>query len=284
MSDTNILSLSGIPVETLYQAFLEAFCDYEIKITISLERFEEMMKTRSLNLDLSRGCFIADKLVAFVLVGFRTISGIPVCYDIGTGVIRDHRKQGLAGRLLESLLDTFEEKGIRAFILEVLTSNEPAIQLYKKHGFDVTRRLNCYQLEKRSLALVEPSLPVRHDTEIFSSLAIDQFLDSAPSWQNDTASILNSLESYAFSFLQDEGRTVAFGVVHINNGDIPLFGVLPSWRHKGLEREILSLLAASTASENLRVLNLDEQSSMNQELAVLGFSSTVGQFEMRRDL
>lgn len=50
-------------------------------------------------------------------------------------VAPDMRRRGIADQLLEALLQRGREQGVTAFTLEVRRSNEAAIMLYKKHGF-----------------------------------------------------------------------------------------------------------------------------------------------------
>ena len=47
----------------------------------------------------------------------------------------EHQRQGIADALLQELFTLGEELGATAYTLEVRVSNEPAIRLYEKHGF-----------------------------------------------------------------------------------------------------------------------------------------------------
>ncbi|MCR5460052.1 MAG: ribosomal protein S18-alanine N-acetyltransferase [Acetatifactor sp.] len=47
----------------------------------------------------------------------------------------EHQRQGIADALLRELFALGEELGAAAYTLEVRVSNEPAISLYEKHGF-----------------------------------------------------------------------------------------------------------------------------------------------------
>lgn len=51
------------------------------------------------------------------------------------GVLKDHRGQGIGRRLLEATIERTWAIGIQKIELSVYSSNEPAIQLYKKQGF-----------------------------------------------------------------------------------------------------------------------------------------------------
>ena len=70
------------------------------------------------------------------VVGF---AGIFVCIDEATlnniVVKKTCRSRGIGGELLESLIDICSDLNLKTFTLEVNTTNEPAIRLYKKFGF-----------------------------------------------------------------------------------------------------------------------------------------------------
>ena len=61
-------------------------------------------------------------------------------------VLPAYRKKGIAGRLLQQLLDEARKQGILSIYLEVRDSNVAAITLYKNAGFkEVGKRKNYYE-------------------------------------------------------------------------------------------------------------------------------------------
>ncbi|MFN3411656.1 MAG: GNAT family N-acetyltransferase [Exilispira sp.] len=59
---TKIRSLDKIPIKSLYYSFLIAFSDYEIKVKLNYKSFKTLLKIRDVNLSLSYGLFINEKL------------------------------------------------------------------------------------------------------------------------------------------------------------------------------------------------------------------------------
>ena len=60
-------------------------------------------------------------------------------------VSRCHRRRGVAIELLSDTFNFYEKMGALSVILEVRTTNTPAIALYKKLGFEIVRtRRNYY--------------------------------------------------------------------------------------------------------------------------------------------
>jgi ribosomal protein S18 acetylase RimI-like enzyme len=79
-------------------------------------------------------------------------SGEVVGYILGTitgeagelrslAVDRHFRNLGVGRRLVEEIFNRFREMGIKTCSLKVRTDNEPAIRLYKKIGFEITKLL-----------------------------------------------------------------------------------------------------------------------------------------------
>ena len=67
----------------------------------------------------------------------------------------DFRRQGVARALILALIGELKKRGSRCLTLEVRASNEAAIALYKKHGFEeVGRRKNYYEDPKEDALLM----------------------------------------------------------------------------------------------------------------------------------
>ena len=56
-----------------------------------------------------------------------------------------HRRQGVGSKLVRHVIDWAKELGLRELKLEVTDTNEPAIQLYKRCGFQPTGHKSPYQ-------------------------------------------------------------------------------------------------------------------------------------------
>lgn len=62
----------------------------------------------------------------------------------GLAVHREAQGQGIGRRLMERVLRALERRGVRRIYLEVRVDNHPAIELYKRLGFEVLCRLPDY--------------------------------------------------------------------------------------------------------------------------------------------
>ena len=67
----------------------------------------------------------------------------------------DYRRQGIAENLINTLIAELKKRGCHALLLEVRTSNTPAITLYEKLGFaQVGCRKNYYRNPKEDALIL----------------------------------------------------------------------------------------------------------------------------------
>jgi ribosomal protein S18 acetylase RimI-like enzyme len=281
MNNLQIKTLTGVPAEKIHEAFIDAFSEYEVPIDMPLEKLQEMMVTRDLNPDFSVGCFDGDKLVGFILTGYRERGTQKTCYDGGTGVIKAYQRKGIGEMMLQELLMILHEKQICHFVLEVLENNTPAIKLYEKHGFAKTRKLECFEIDKDNL----PIVPDRGFGFSVASPATmieneEKYSLYTPTWQNETRSVINVKANYTHVTLSCSGKMLCHGYVHKTKGDIPQIGILEEWKHWGLEAHLIKELAKYTENKKLMVLNVEGSNYMAETLRKLGFSNFVNQYEM----
>ena len=69
-------------------------------------------------------------------------------------VMQRYRRQGVATRLLLEMIRNAEAMGARFVTLEVRVSNDPAIELYKKFGFQVMGERKHYYMDNLENALI----------------------------------------------------------------------------------------------------------------------------------
>jgi [ribosomal protein S18]-alanine N-acetyltransferase len=99
-------------------------------------------------------CYLVAKM-GRQLVGY---AGVLVILDeahIMTLAVRDdYRRQGIAARLLLRLIERAEEMGARFLTLEVRKSNQAAINLYEKFGFQIMGERKYYYIDNLENALI----------------------------------------------------------------------------------------------------------------------------------
>jgi [ribosomal protein S18]-alanine N-acetyltransferase len=106
----------------------------------------EIVKSTSVCL----GAFVDDVLVAYVIVS----RYVDAWHVMNLVVAPEHRRQGIATRLLVALFDQTAEDDSRGFTLEVRVSNEAAIELYESMGFRAQGVRRGYYTDNREDALI----------------------------------------------------------------------------------------------------------------------------------
>lgn len=282
----NYKILDNTNIETLHEAFLNAFSDYQVKIDLPLWKFQGMLRRRGYDPEISIGAFKNEALVGFVLNGFRNWDGKLTVYDIGTGVIGEYRKQGVTSNMLLNIRELLKEKGVEQYLLEVIKSNTSAVELYKKQGFESIRDLACFALDKNKYNPVT-TCKVEHVDRINSTEweRLINFWDYTPSWQNSIDSINAASETFIYSIVRFDDIITGYGIIDKKTGDIPQIAVNKNYRRKGIARSIVTDLLKNTESYKASVLNVDDQSNtMKNFLLELGFEHSVSQYEMVLEL
>lgn len=95
-----------------------------------------------------------DEVVGYV--GLWNICGTAEIIDVA--VHQDYRRQGVAKRLLEAMIDECERQGIFEINLEVRESNSGARELYKKLGFLENGLRKNYYENKETAILMQKKL------------------------------------------------------------------------------------------------------------------------------
>ncbi|MCP1182200.1 GNAT family N-acetyltransferase [Paenibacillus sp. 1781tsa1] len=272
--------LDKISTETLHQAFVDAFSDYQVKMDLPFWKFQQMLQRRGYHPEISMGAFKDGIMVGFVINGLRSWNGKATAYDLGTGVVQECRRQGVTSHLLLNIRKLLKEKNIAQYLLEVIQSNESAAQLYSKQNFKIQREFSCFQLEKdkfipKTTCAVE--CVERIDLEQFK-----EFWDVEPSWQNSIDSIYAVPEVFSYVVARQDDKIVGYGIIDQKTGDIPQLAVNPNYRGKGIASSILTEMVKRTESPIISVLNVESHlKPMGDFLLVKsGFTYHVGQYEM----
>lgn len=275
-------TLENIELEVIYNTFVEAFSDYQVKFDISFDNFQIMMKRRGLNLEFSMGTFKDGKMVGFILNGVREWNGKITIYDVGTGVVLEHRKKGVTGAMFKKLLEVCRDKKIEQYLLEVLQENSGAVNLYKGNGFQITREFDCYFLNKFNRSFNKNITLERLDSfseEIWRELK--KYWNYNPSWQNSIDSIKDNFNNFIYIVAKSGDKIVGYGIIEKTTGDIPQIAVSQQYRRQGIGKAIVNMLINSLDIERFKILNVDSRDlEMEKFLLSIGGEKYTKQFEM----
>ena len=100
-----IKSLENTCFGTLFEAFGQAFADYEVQLDET--QLRRMLRRRGFDPRLSFAAFDGERIAAFTLNGTGNFNGLPTAYDTGTGTLEAYRGQGLAAKVFEHSIPLF---------------------------------------------------------------------------------------------------------------------------------------------------------------------------------
>ncbi len=279
--------LSEEHFSSLHQKFVEAFSDYSRPFEFNERQFRNHIVLNAVDLNRSVGCYRGDELIGFSLNGFGHWGGKSTVYDAGTAVIPSQRRLGASEAMFEMMIPLFREAGAEQFLLEVISTNHPAVSLYKKLGFEIQRELLLLEAPGQLTLRREPNkeITVRR-IAADHILSLVSFWDGRPSWQNSNDAIKRSdrIKTILGAFLNE--RCVGYIVFSSGLGRIAQFAVDTSCRKLGIgDRLLMEMQADLAEGSKMQVLNVD--SSMTEAVEFLlsrGFERVLSQFEMIKPL
>lgn len=274
----------------LHKTFLEAFSDYAVPFQLSPEQLQRHILVNAVALDRSVGCFAPgeadekeEKMVGFTLNGFGEWNGRPTLYDAGTGVIPQFRRLGASRAMFEFMLPVFYRRGFRQCLLEVISSNEKAVNLYRALGFQETRKL----------LVLKTAQPLKISRQFRTDLKIEKisqpdwnhlqtFWDVKPAWQNscEACDRTRDIRNIIGAFKEDE--CLGYIIFSGDSGNLNQIAVEKNNRNQGIGSLLLSQMQSAAKKEHpLQVINLDESLTKNcRFFHNRGFTETLNQYEM----
>ncbi len=273
--------------ETIYDAFINSFSDYVVKMQPTKKQFKEMLTRRGVRLDISIGAYNDKQLIGFNLNGIGKFNNEITIYDCGTGIIPEFRGKGIVSLLFEHSLAKLKEAKASKYLLEVIENNVSALKAYKKMGFQINRYFQCFKANKvTDLFFKEATAKVNLTLENTVPWEILQtFWDYQPSWQNSIESIFRSNEDKIIVTANYDSQKIGYGIIYFDSGDIPQIAVAKEYRNKGIGTLLLSSLTHYSNSEIIKIINVDSNATNTISLVKnIGFKHFVNQYEMILDL
>src|SRR4051794_39317091 len=141
MDKITFRTLSGVDLSVLHAIWLRAFSDYVVSMQCSEEQFRNRLVREGCDYNASVGIFAGGEIVGFTFNSIGVWDGVPTAYDAGTAIAPEFRGRHLGEELFQFMFPLLKERGAEQYLLEVITTNTPAVNLYRKLGFRTTREL-----------------------------------------------------------------------------------------------------------------------------------------------
>lgn len=253
-----IKSLSKTDFDMIYQAFADAFADYEVQLNKT--QLQTILKRRGFNPDLSFAAFEGNEILAFTFNGIGAFNGIPTAYDTGTGTLKAYRGQGLATRIFEYSIPFLRNAGIKQYLLEVLQHNTAAVSVYRKLGFEVTREFNYFTQKNEEICneIKNPAIPYTiNNIDINQFRSLPDFGDFYASWQNSFESIGRVQEDFICLGVFFGENLVGYCIFEPVSGDITQLAIDKQYRRKGIASMLLHEILQLNKYDTVKVINTD---------------------------
>jgi ribosomal protein S18 acetylase RimI-like enzyme len=272
----------------IHSTFIEAFSDYALPFAQTEQQLRNHLKLNAVDLMRSAGYVDNDSLIGFSLTGFGYWEGRLTAYDVGTGVVPHRRREGISRRMFELMIPVFKRDGVEQFLLEVITSNAPAVGLYKHLGFETTRELALLECDEKA------AVDVKEPADIFIGTMADPpdwrllstFWDGDPSWQNSIDAIGRSQKVKRILGAYSGGRCVGYIVFSSVFGRVAQIAVDRAFRRRGIATALmLAMQSVMAEGYSMQVINIDKTiTSAMSFFAARGFLERVTQYEMTKKL
>jgi len=271
-----IRNLKNVPLSEVVNCITESFADYFVPMPDDPAYWEQRFRAARVDFELSFGIFDeTGRLKGFIINGIDELNGIKTAFNSGTGVTSDVRGLKLVDKLYGHAIPLFREKGIRQCMLEVILQNERAIHVYKRIGFNLSRKLHCFKG-----TLTPSGHEVRVEECPFGKIEkLAHAADSFYSWDNTTAAVKAAGGHYRCYEVYDGDRYKGYFIINPATGHLVQF-------ETSHEDDLMALLdGIAEKAPTVRINNVD--SSRQEVVAALlnrGLDNFIDQYEMQMRL
>jgi len=260
MPNLHFSFLTSQDLPQVRETFLKAFADYVVPVQLSEEQLSDKVEREGIVPELCVGAFAGDQMVGFILTGLGDWQGKRTAYNAGTGVISSFRGQGVTQRMYEFLLPKLRQLEVKQCLLEVIENNYPALNTYRKIGFQITRSLSCFRALRQQL-LFSVHLPEGVTIREASQADLQTYkrlCEVEPSWQNSLEALGRS-QGQALTLEARTARGELIGYVSFfrKNGAVAQLAVEKSWRGQGVGTSLLREAARRVEVPFVMFLNID---------------------------
>jgi len=153
--DFETVPASNYSLSELVKLLNRGFEEYFIPIHFSGDMFSNMLHKDGIDLTDSRVLLADDQACGIALIARRhTLKTSRVA---AMGIAKETRRKGAGSWFMKELIEDARKRGDHELVLEVIEQNEPAVKLYRKYGFESTRRLVGYVCREEPVIKTEGS-------------------------------------------------------------------------------------------------------------------------------
>lgn len=133
--------LNELTFDQALQIWNEGFKGYFVEVSMTLEAFMARIVKENLSISKSIVALDGNRPVGILLNGIQEVNGVKMAWNGGTAVVPEYRKKGVGKFLVETSVEINRGEGVEIATLEAISENTPAIELYKKMGYEIVDSL-----------------------------------------------------------------------------------------------------------------------------------------------
>lgn len=271
-------SLKNISYSEIATCLNLAFADYYLPMQLTDEQLQSYFELSGVDSNLSYGAFVENQMVGFIFNSCNIYNGQKAVFDVGTGVIPEHRGNKVFTSLFQFVEQELKKHQIEKYYLEVLQQNDKAISSYKKQGFTVTREFSILNISDYNKEIA--SAEVKYiDFNDFALNKISHCNCVKPSYEHSTNVLKTNSNLYRVAYIQDNNTIGAFCIFLKEGGHIVQLGYTDINQLKLVIEHLLSKFSTIT------IKNLDlTYGEILKLLHSIGFKEVCKQFEMVKSI
>ena len=281
MMNTRVLMPGDL--SQMLRAFNLAFREYPIPMQQTLPQFEiRILKKLQMDFSYSPSVWEDDQLIAFIFHKIEKYQEVRTAYNGGTGVLPDHRRQGLVQKMFDFIVPRLKNDKVEQLVLEVLVNNKKAIKSYQAAEFEINRKLLCFKAEK----IANTSTPDIHIKKVESPdwKLYQSWASTVPAFGDSFEMLIKSDAEIVWQ-VEHNSKAIGYLSFQPENGRISQISINPAWRGQGIGQHLLFRLKRQFNLPHLTVLNVSEDAEeILSFLKKLGFRNEINQWEMIRKI
>ncbi len=270
--------LTDISDSIIVECFNLSFFDYLIPVQLTDEQFKSWFTMSGVDKNLSFGAFYNAQMVGFIFNSCNIYNGDKVVFDVGTGVVPQHRGNKVFTNLYKFAEQQLKANNIEKYYLEVLQQNDKAIHSYKKQGFNIIRE---FSVLKKSDCLKEYINECAKDTNLvdFDFNKVNHCTTVKPSYEHCTSVLKVNSNLFAVTYIEKKNKITAFCITSKGSGSIIQLG----YTDINDLKEIIQYLCSKfnvVSAKNIDISYI----KVLEMLIELGFCEITKQYEMVKKL
>lgn len=270
-------TLENESISSIIKCANEAFSDYEIPLQLDEKDIVYRWKEANVRYDLSCGAYLDNKLVGIIINAADMLDDKFIAFDMMTGVIPSQQGNNLLNEMLDFSKIQFKKYEVDTYYLEVLQTNEKAVHIYTKLGFEKSKDFACFAGEITN--------EVDNQMVIFTPLSDMHIIDvvryplSSSSFENSYEKISRNISDHDIVYMSEGSLINSF--IIINKETLKVKQLYCETKEQ--LASLLSVLKKEYGS--IKINNIDaDNTELVENIKDLGLDNFTNQYQMKMEL